>query len=51
LTRVESVNDHLRRTRGENLTCFEHFAQTPVELPVYYTCELFVSQGGYARRP
>lgn len=48
--RIETVNDHLRRVRGSDLTCFEHFGQTPVEERIYYTCEFIVAQGGHVKR-
>ena len=51
LARIETVNDHLRRVRGAEMTCFEHFATNPIEELLTYSCEFAVAQGGHFRAP
>ena len=51
LSRIQTVNDHLRRVRGAEMTCFEHFTTDPVEELISYSCEFVVAQGGHFRAP
>ena len=50
-TRIETVNDHLRRVVGADLTCYEHFETHLTEVSISYTCKFFLTQGGHIARP